>query len=76
MESATITIRTTLELKQKLDMMALEENRTLSNLIDTILKKYVEEHEKRTNKVLLLCNLTYVTHYILYEVVYLNCTHS
>lgn len=49
MESATITIRTTLELKQKLDMMALEENRTLSNLIDTILKKYVEEHEKKNS---------------------------
>lgn len=46
METAIITLRTKLELKQKLDMLALEDNRSLNNLIETILMKYVEEQEK------------------------------
>lgn len=47
MESATITFRTTEEVKKILDNLALEENRTLSNLIETIILKYLEEHEKK-----------------------------
>lgn len=50
MESAIITLRTKLELKQKLDMLAIEENRSLNNLIETVLMKYVEEKEKQNKK--------------------------
>lgn len=48
MESATITFRTTEEIKKKLDNIALEENRTLSNMIETIIIKWLEEYEKKT----------------------------
>lgn len=47
MESATITFRTTEDIKKKLDNLALEENRTLSNMIETIILKYLEEKEKK-----------------------------
>lgn len=43
MESVTITFRTNEDIKKELDNLALEENRTLSNLIETILIKYLEE---------------------------------
>ena len=46
METTTITFRTTEEIKKILDNMALEENRTLSNMIETIILKYLEEHNK------------------------------
>lgn len=45
MKSEIITLRTTEEIKQKLDMIALEENRSLNNLIETILIKYIEERK-------------------------------
>lgn len=45
-----IYIRIEKELKQKLDMYALEENRSLNNYIVTLLKKYVEEKEDGKNK--------------------------
>lgn len=50
MESATITFRTTEDIKIKLDNIAQDENRTLSNLIETIILKYLEEKEKKDNK--------------------------
>lgn len=43
-----ITIRTNEEIKKELDRLALEENRSLNNFINTILIKYLEE--KKTNK--------------------------
>ena len=46
MESVTITFRTTEDTKKILDNIALEENRTLSNLIETILLKWLEENKK------------------------------
>ncbi len=46
MESAIITFRTTEDIKKILDDMALEENRSLSNLIETICIKYIEEKKK------------------------------
>lgn len=49
MNSVTITFRTTEEIKILLDNMALEQNRTLSNLIETILIKYLEQ-EKTSQK--------------------------
>ena len=58
MESATITFRTTEEIKKKLDNIALEENRTLSNMIETIIIKWLEEYEKRLkNKAFLFENI-------------------
>lgn len=34
-----------IELKEKIDKLAFEENRSSSNLIYYILNKYIEEHE-------------------------------
>lgn len=34
-----------IELKEKIDKLASEENRSSSNLIHHILSKYIEEHE-------------------------------
>ncbi len=45
METTTITFRTTEDTKKTLDMIALEENRTLSNLIETIILRYLEKYE-------------------------------
>lgn len=47
MKTEIITLRTTEEIKKELDMIALEENRSLNNLIETILIKYIEEKKKR-----------------------------
>lgn len=41
-----ITLRTNEEIKIKLDKIALEENRSLNNLINTILIKYLDEKEQ------------------------------
>lgn len=41
-----ITIRTNEEIKKELDRLALEENRSLNNFINTILIKYLEEKNK------------------------------
>lgn len=48
METATITFRTTEDVKKTLDNMALEQNRTLSNMIETIILKYLEELKKES----------------------------
>lgn len=48
METATITFRTTEDVKKILDNMALEQNRTLSNMIETIILKYLEELKKES----------------------------
>ena len=45
METTTITFSTTEDTKKTLDMIALEENRTLSNLIETIILRYLEKYE-------------------------------
>lgn len=50
METTTITFRTTEEIKKILDNMALEQNRTLSNMIETIILMWLEEQEKKTQK--------------------------
>lgn len=42
----TIRIRTNEEIKKELDRLALEENRSLNNFINTILIKYLEEKKK------------------------------
>lgn len=44
-----ITLRTNEEIKRELDRMALEENRSLNNMILTILMKYIEE-KKNSSK--------------------------
>lgn len=46
MNNVIITLRTNEEIKKKLDMLALQENRSLNNYIMTILIKHLEEHEK------------------------------
>lgn len=45
MENVTITFRTKENIKQELDMIAQDQNRTLSNLVETIIKRYLEEYE-------------------------------
>ncbi len=50
MNNVIITLRTNEEIKKKLDMIALKENRSLNNLIITILMKYLETQEDDTNK--------------------------
>ena len=47
MENTTITFRTKEDIKKELDNIALEQNRTLSNLIETIVLKYLEEIKKK-----------------------------
>lgn len=66
-----LTLRMAIDLYNELKKIALEDERSINGEINYIIKKYIEE--KRTLKrvlLLLLCNLTYVTHYILYEVIY------
>lgn len=41
-----IYVRIDEDLKQKLDAIALEENRSLNNLVVYVLKKYLEEYER------------------------------
>ena len=50
MDSVTITFRTTEDIKKKLDNIALDQNRTLSNMIETIIIKWLEEYEKAQDK--------------------------
>lgn len=47
MNTETTTLRIDKELKKELDRIALEQNRSLNNLINTILMKYVEETIKK-----------------------------
>ena len=46
MNDVIITLRTKEEIKKMLDMIALEENRSLNNLINTILINYLKDKEK------------------------------
>lgn len=46
METTTITFRTNEDIKKELDNLALEENRTLSNMIETIIIKYLDQIKK------------------------------
>ncbi len=46
MNSVIITVRTSEEVKKDLDMIALNENRSLNNLIVTILLKYLDNYKK------------------------------
>ncbi len=41
-----IYVRIDKEIKQKLDMLALKDNRSLNNYLVTLLTKFVEEKEK------------------------------
>ena len=50
MNNVIITLRTNEELKKQLDMLALQENRSLNNFINTILLKYVEEEKNKKDK--------------------------
>lgn len=48
METTTITFRTTEDIKKILDNMALSQNRSLSNMIETIIIDYLEKlNEKK-----------------------------
>lgn len=42
-----IYVRIEKDLKQKLDMIALEQDRSLNNLVIRILKEFIEEQEKK-----------------------------
>lgn len=42
-----ITIRTNEEIKKELDRLALEENRSLNNFINTILIKFLNEKKAK-----------------------------
>lgn len=46
MENVTITFRTKEDIKKQLDDIALGQNRTLSNLIETIILMYLENYEE------------------------------
>lgn len=47
METTTITFRTTADIKQILDNIALEQNRTLSNMIETIIIQWLKDNKNR-----------------------------
>ncbi len=49
MNNVIITLRTNEEIKKELDMIALEENRSLNNLIVTILMRYLENRKKEND---------------------------
>jgi len=51
LNNVIITLRTNEEIKKELDMLALEENRSLNNLIVTILIKYLDETKKNKEKI-------------------------
>ncbi len=46
MNKDVIYVRIDEEIKKELDMIALEENRSLNNLIVTILMRYLEDRKK------------------------------
>lgn len=46
MDNVTITFRTKEETKKQLDNIALNQNRTLSNLIETIILMYLDNYEE------------------------------
>lgn len=47
METTTITFRTTADIKQILDNIALEQNRTLSNMIETIIVQWLKDNKNQ-----------------------------
>ena len=47
MNTTIITLRVPEELKKELDMLALKENRSLNNYLNTILIKFVEEKQQK-----------------------------
>ncbi len=50
MNSVTTTLRISEEMKKELDMIALEENRSLNNLIVTILLRYLDNRKNDDKK--------------------------
>ncbi|MBQ9199621.1 MAG: type II toxin-antitoxin system CcdA family antitoxin [Lachnospiraceae bacterium] len=50
-KTCTIGVRVSEELKEELLKMAKEQNRNLSNTVETILKEYVEKKKKPQNEV-------------------------
>lgn len=46
MEQTTITFRTTEDVKKELDNIAQDENRTLSNMVETIILKFLEQKKE------------------------------
>ena len=49
MNNVIITLRTNEELKKELDKLALEENRSLNNLIVTILMEHIDNRKEKEN---------------------------
>ncbi len=47
MNKEIIYVRIDEDLKKKLDMIALEEQRSLNNLVVWILTKFIETHQKK-----------------------------
>lgn len=47
METTTITFRTTTDIKQTLSNIALEQNRTLSNMIETIIIQWLKSNKSQ-----------------------------
>ena len=45
METITLTIRITPELKRQIEIIAKNEDRSINNLINIILKNYIKEKE-------------------------------
>lgn len=50
MNNVIITLRTSEEVKKKLDKIALEENRSLNNLIVTILMRYLDSKKESSKE--------------------------
>lgn len=50
MNNVIITLRTSEEVKKELDKIALEENRSLNNLIVTILMRYLDSKKESSKE--------------------------
>lgn len=50
METTTLTIRITPELKKQIEIMAKSEDRSINNLINIILKSYIKENTQDKKK--------------------------
>ncbi len=50
MNKEVIYVRIDEDLKQQLDMIALEEQRSLNNLVTRILTKFIEDYNKEKSK--------------------------
>ena len=51
LNNVIITLRTKEEIKKELDIIAKKENRSLNNLVMTILIKYLEQYNKQENTI-------------------------